>query len=245
MKRQTLSGELRSAFYNPRDLKFIYLEAKFTMFGIASLYKVLREFSALKMSSLAPVPEFDLQQCLTIGHEPLQVFAAGQWVQIKHGLHRGDIGLVDEEFLDEDSVTLFTVMVVPRLEFAEDDDDESRPSKRKWKCQPRPSPRLFNLDECKQENLVQQGDLSYSYKGYSFKYGLQLKTYSERSLSPADEIPPSSFDLFKAAKDRGAEIDMFSMPIRSFWRFEHGERVIIHPSKKIATIASSFNPVDA
>ncbi|KAE9385590.1 hypothetical protein BT96DRAFT_949731 [Gymnopus androsaceus JB14] len=245
MRRQTLSGELRSAFYNPRDVKFIYLEAKFTMFGIASLYEVLREFSALKMSSLAPVPESDLQQCLTIGHEPLQVFAAGQWVQIKHGLYRGNIRLVVEDFLDEDSVTLFTVMVVPRLEFAEDDDDESRPSKHKWKHQPRPSPRLFNLDECKQENLVQQGDLSYSYKGYSFKYGLQLKKYSERSLSPADEIPPLSFDLFKAAKDRGAEIDMLSMPIRSFWRFEHGEQVIIHPSKKFATIASSFNPVDA
>ena len=40
-RHETLSDELRSAFYNPRDANIIYLEAKFTKYGIASLYKVL------------------------------------------------------------------------------------------------------------------------------------------------------------------------------------------------------------
>jgi hypothetical protein len=245
MRHQTLSDELRSAFYTPQDANSIYLEATFTKLGITSLREVLREFSALKVSSLAPVPESDLRKCLTIGNEPRQVFAPGQWVQIRHGLHRGDIGLVANEYLDEDSITLFTVMVIPRLEFAEDDDNTSRPrSKRKLKRQSRPPPRLFNPSEYKQA-LVQQEDLFYCYKAYSFRHGLQFKTYSERSLSPADEIPQSSFELFMTAKGRGAEIDVSSMPIRSAWRFKPGERVIIQPFKKIATIASSFDPSEA
>ena len=65
-RHETLSNELRSAFYNPRDVNFIYLEAKFTKFGISSLYEALREFSALKVSSVAPVPESDLRRCLVI-----------------------------------------------------------------------------------------------------------------------------------------------------------------------------------
>lgn len=245
MKRhKTLSGELRSAFYNPRDAKYVYLEAKFTKLGISSLYEVLREFSALKRSSLAPVPEPDLKKCLTIGDEPRKVFTAGQWVQINQGLYRGDIGFLVDEFPNEDLITLFNVLVIPRLEFAYPDDDESKPSKRQWKRQVRPSPRLFNPDECIQEDLIQQGDQIYSYEHYSFKYGLQVKTYSERTLSLAVEISPLNYSLFKTANDKGAEIDLSSIPIRSFWRFEPGERVVIYPSNRIGTIASSFNPVD-
>lgn len=87
MRHNTLLDELRSAFYNPWNVDFIYLEAKFTKFGIASLYEVLREFSALKVSSLALVPDSNLKKCLTFEEEPRQVFAAGQWVQIKQGLY--------------------------------------------------------------------------------------------------------------------------------------------------------------
>lgn len=224
-RHETLSGELRSAFYNPRDAQFIYLEAKFTKFGISSLYQVLREFSALKRSSLVLVPEPELKQCLTIGDEPHQVFTTGQWVQITRGLYRGDIAYVVDELPNEDLITLFTVLVVPRLQFVyhDDDDDKSKSSKRQWKRQLRPSPRLFNPDECKQEDLVQQRDHVYLFKHYSFKYGLQVKTYSESSLSSANEISPTSYSLFKAAQDRGADINMSFMPMRSFWRFEPGE----------------------
>lgn len=246
MKRhKTLSDELRSAFYNPRDFKFIYLEAKFTKFSIGSLYEVLREFSALKMSSLVSVPEADLKQCLTMGDEPRQVFAPGEWVQIKQGLHRGDIGFILDEILNEDLIALFNVMVIPRLQsaFHDDDDDVNWSSKRRRKRQLRPSPRLFNPDECKQEGLVQQGDHFYSYKNHTFIYGLQVKTYSEHSLSRADHISPLSYSLFKAAEDRGAAIDMSTLPMQSFWRFEPGERVTINPLNKVGTIAS-FNPVD-
>lgn len=223
-RHETLSDELRSAFYNPRNAHYIYLEAKFTKFGISSLYQVLQEFSALRRSSLVLVPELDLKRCLSIGDEPHQVLTCGQWVQIKQGLYRGDIGFLVDEFPNEDLISLFTVLVVPRLQFVYHDDNESNDSlKRNWKRQSRPTPRLFNPKECKQADLLQQSNHVYSYKHHSFKYGLQVKIYSERSLSPADEISPSSYSLFKAAQDKGADIDMSFIPIRSFWRFESGQ----------------------
>lgn len=242
-RHQTLSEELRSVFSNPRDIGYIYLEAHFTKSGISSLREILREYSDLKLSSLAVVPEADLKHCLTIEGDARQVFAAGHWVQIKRGLYRGDVGVVVDDFRDEDSTTGIKVAVVPRLDFSPGDEPSAFTSKRKFSH--RPAPRLFNHTQCAQKSLVQHKQHVFSYKAWRFEYGLLLKIYSESSITPAREMPLALCKLFLSAKDHGANgIDMSSMPIHSFWRFEVGERVIVEPEKKYGTVASPFDPVN-
>lgn len=240
-RHETLSDELRSVFYNSRDIGFLYLEAKFTKSGISSLREVLRGHSDLRMSSIAIVPEADLQRCLTLGDsQPAQqVFAGGQWVQIKRGLYRGDIGLVLEDFRDEDSSTGVRVFVIPRLEFT----NEDCPSISKRKRSNRPSPRLFDPTECNTEQLVQhRSPHAFSYATWHFEYGLQIKTYSAQSLSVAQEVPASALKLFMEAKAKGADIDIHSMPIPSFWRFDVGEEVLFASGQEHGTIVSGFDP---
>lgn len=240
MRHSTLSDELRSVFYNPRDIGYLYLEAKFTKTGISSLRTVLREFSDLKSSSLSIVPEAELKDCLAIRGDNRQVFAAGQWVQINRGLYRGDVGVVVNDYHEEDSTTGIKVLVVPRLDFTPEDSPLIQ-SKRKF-CH-RPSPRLFNSNECAQEDLVRHKEHVFSYKTWRFEHGLLVKFYNQASVSPAREMPLSKCNLFLSAKENGADIDIPSMPIPSFWRFELGERVIVGPQRKYGTIASLFDPV--
>ncbi|KAJ3750352.1 hypothetical protein DFH05DRAFT_1518502 [Lentinula detonsa] len=116
-RHETLSDELQAAFHNPRDVGYLYLEAKFSKSGISSLKEVLCEFSDLKASSLTIVPETELKRCLTItSSDTPQVFAPGEWVLIKWGLYHGDIGLVLNDYCDNESMSGVKVLVVPRLD---------------------------------------------------------------------------------------------------------------------------------
>ncbi|KAJ3990847.1 hypothetical protein F5050DRAFT_1880790 [Lentinula boryana] len=245
MRHETLSDELRSAFYNPRDVGYIYLEAKFTKSGISSLREVLREYSDLRLHTLGIVPEVDLKRCLTVKNDFKQVFAPGQWVSIKHGLYRGDIGLVVEDFREEDSTTGVKVMVVPRLDYYSDKGTlPSLSSKRKRRL--RPSPQLFDPNQCVQEELVpHKRQHVFSYRSWRFDYGLLVKTYNANTLSPAREVPSSVASLFLEAKKRGADIEIESMPTSSLWRFNTGEPVLSTETGKHGTMASSFDPVNA
>ncbi|KAF9064251.1 hypothetical protein BDP27DRAFT_1367314 [Rhodocollybia butyracea] len=239
MRHVTLSDELRSAFYNPRDIGYVYLEAKFTKSGISSLQEVLREFSDLRLFSLALVPEIDHERCLTIVGDLKQVFAPGQWVSIKRGLYRGDVGLVVDDYREQDSTTGVKVMVVPRLDYA--DTPSAVFSKRKRRF--RPSARLFNPAECVQENLIaHRRQHVFSYRSWHFEYGLLLKTYHESSLTPACEVSSPTVVLFQEAKAWGANIELDSRPHSLFWQFEPGDQVFCSENGSHGTMISAFNP---
>ncbi|KAF5361343.1 hypothetical protein D9757_012333 [Collybiopsis confluens] len=244
MRHETLSNELRSAFFNPRDVGYIYLEANFTKSNISSLREVLREFSDLRLRSLGIVAEVDLKRCLVFGTDPKQVFAPGQWVSIKRGLYRGDVGLVIADLCEPDSTTGVQVMVVPRLDHIDEVITSAAPSKRKRRH--RPSARLFNPTECVQEELVaHERRHVFSYKSWRFEYGLQLKSYNERSLVPAREVPSSVGSLFLEAKRQGADIEMESRPTSSLWRFETGEPVFSILTGQYGSVISAFDPVNS
>ncbi|KAF9062821.1 hypothetical protein BDP27DRAFT_1368531 [Rhodocollybia butyracea] len=233
MRHETLSSELRSAFYNPRDVGYINLEANFTKSGISSLREII-------------VPEVDLKRCLTIGKGFKRVFAPGQWVSIKRGLYRGDIGLVVEDLREEDSTTGVKVMVVPRLDYSDKDTDTLRSLSSKRKRRLRPSPQLFDPSQFIQEELVPHKTLHvFSYRSWRFEYGLLVKIYSENTLSPAREVPSSTAGLFLEAKNRGAGIEMESRPTSSLWRFNPGEPVLSTETGNYGTMTSSFDPFSA
>ncbi|KAJ3779681.1 hypothetical protein GGU10DRAFT_337815, partial [Lentinula aff. detonsa] len=187
LKHETLSDELRAVFFNPRDVGYIYLEAQFSKVGISSLREVLRGFSDIRMSTLVVVPERDLQRCLTIPDLDNQVFARGQWIQIKRGLYRGDVGLVVDDYRYDDSTTGIKVLVVPQLEFSNEDGPPTSSSSKRKRPPSRPSPQLFNPSRCIQDQLFCREKHVYSYKSWRFEYGLQLKTYNKLTLSPARE----------------------------------------------------------
>ncbi|KAF5379282.1 hypothetical protein D9757_005319 [Collybiopsis confluens] len=239
MRHATLSDELRAVFYNARDIGYVYLEAQFQKSAISSLREVLREYSDLKLTSLTIVSRDEIKPCLVKKGAIRSVFAAGQWVEIKKGLYRGDIGLVADDFRDDDSVAGVKVMVVPRLDF----EDQPSTSTAKRKQRLRPSPRLFDPTACTQQDLVphEQSQI-FSYKSWRFEYGLQIKIFSERVLSPARQVPPSICSIFMDAKAKGADIDMHSMPIHLFWRFEVGDEVIYRPDQSRGVVASPFDP---
>ncbi|KAJ3764807.1 hypothetical protein FB446DRAFT_795698 [Lentinula raphanica] len=247
IRHETLAQELRAVFYNPSDVGHIFLEAKFTQGGIGSLHKALREYSDIKLSSLAVVPEPELGRCLRVpSSDTEQVFAPGQWVQIKRGLYQGDVGLVTEDFRDEASLRGVQVMVVPRLQFT-DEDAPSTTSSSKRKLPSRPPPQLFTPTKCAQEQLIRHKRKHvYSYKSWRFEYGLQVKVYSHTSLCPSWRIHPSLCRLFMDAKSMagtGHLIEMSSMPIPSFWKFEPGEQVLVHSDegRRIGKVLTSVH----
>ncbi|KAE9385140.1 hypothetical protein BT96DRAFT_1007328 [Gymnopus androsaceus JB14] len=202
-KHEVLHKELSSAFYNPRDVGYVYLEARFSKSGPQSLREVLRGLYNTKMSTLALVPESELKKCLHMQDE--RGYAHGQWVQI-----RG-----------------VKVLVVPRLSLAASNKHYASSSKRKRDA-PCPPSELFQPAKCKHD-LVKRGD-RYMYKSWTFKHGLLVKVFNLSSVSPARKIPISLFHLFSESKKRAGK-DLFeiaSMPLPSFWHFDPGEKVIVH-----------------
>lgn len=231
-KHALLHDELLSAFSNPRDVSYVYLEARFSKSGPLLLREVLRELLNVKMSTLALVPESDLKSCLHIHDE--RGFSPGQWVQIKRGLYRGDVSLVHESYHDDDSARGVKVLMVPRLSLASSSKHYAPSSKRKRDAR-QPPPELFQPAKCKHD-LIKRGN-RYVYKSWTFvEYGLLVKVFNLSSVSPAREIPISLFQLFTESKKRAGQelFEIATMPLPSFWHSDPGEKVIIH-DKESAT----------
>ncbi|KAJ3715440.1 hypothetical protein C8R42DRAFT_556964, partial [Lentinula raphanica] len=115
----------------------------------------------------------------------------------------------------------------------------------KRKLSSRPPPQLFNPTKCVQDELIRhKQEHIFSYKSWRFEYGLQVKVFNSISLGPARDIPLSICRLFmdaKAIAGAGHLIEMSSMPVPSFWKFEPGEKVIIHSDDctRFGTLVSS------
>lgn len=201
MKYQDLKSELRSVFYTPRDIGFLYLEARFSRAGPRSLREVLRAFSDIKMSSLALVPEADLGKCLHIGStENDMTFAPHQWVQVKRGIHKGDIGLIRDVYHGVGSSRGVKVWVIPRLGLTDEDPPSSSSSKRK-RCNSRPPLKLFDRESSIQfRGLSEVGEFQYSYKSWSFEFGLQVKVFNPSSLCSARQMSTGVYTIFMEAQ---------------------------------------------
>jgi len=232
MKHRDLKSELRSVFHNPRDIGFLYLEARFSRTGPRSLREVLRAFSDTRMSSLGMVPEVDIGKCLHIGSTTDDItFAPRQWVQVKRGIYKGDIGLICDVYHGAGSSRGLKVWVIPRLGLTDEDPPCSSPTKRKRRNH-RPPLKLFDRESCTQLNgFSEDGKYQYSYKSWTFEFGLQLKVFNPSSVSPAREMSTNVFALFMEAQRLAGERFLFeeaTMPLPSCWRFEVGEPVIIY-----------------
>ncbi|KAF5340159.1 hypothetical protein D9757_014986 [Collybiopsis confluens] len=223
-KHEFLSKELRSAFFNPRNPGTIYLEAQLCREdNVTSLYHTLRTLHSVRIRTLTLVPEEDTAACLHIHDAHREVVATPrEWVTIKRGLYKGDVGVVIREFDDLGGVQGSEIALVPRLSMSPSTFGKRRvPNSSSFK---RPPPALFNPLSCAQDGL-RKTDEGYTFGRWTFANGLLLKRFHNSSLTPARIMPSGLLSLFQESKH--PLVCSTNMPIPREWRFEIGERVLI------------------
>ena len=167
--------------------------------------------------------------------DPISVVNASQWIRIRNGVYKGDLGFV----------TLVEawgaqVLVVPRLKMPTPQADTSLKRKR---TAIKPEPRLFDpatFSSIFQRQAKPQRDGSYTYRGLVFHHGLLRLNLDLHSISPVSEsagIPSRILGLFKVSSHPAVTGSKFPRPEE--WIFEEGERVIVSLEKdSAATIAA-------
>lgn len=145
-------------------------------------------------------------------------FAEGDWVQIKKGLYRGDLGLVDAVH-----GWGVTVLLIPRMS-----PDIVKDQKRKRKLTYiRPTPRLFNLKEYEGSQLAytqHTGTNSFSIGNLRLQSGLLSKDYEFSTVKGQPQtIPYEAFRLFELSKHHRVQTSACLCPQE--WRFAYGDRV--------------------
>ncbi|CAA7270383.1 unnamed protein product [Cyclocybe aegerita] len=152
-----------------------------------------------------------------------------QWVQVRKGIYRGDIGLVVK--VESWGVE---VLLVPHLAVL-----IMEPSLKRKRSVVPPKPALFEPNVIKylyDINPIQKSDGLYTFHGLHFKHRLLQKHYDFHSLaSTAVDMPSYFFLLFKASDHPSLHTSRFPRPRE--WIFEQGERVIICSSGKSGVVA--------
>lgn len=216
-KHRNLSTELRSAFINPQIPGTLYLEASFHHKG--QLQLTLRTLSSVRASTLAHVPKDDVQACLRVRGKHLSIpHFETEWVSIKRGLYRGDVGVVVGSYEKWGGMQGTQVVVVPRLLFS---NPSSQKRKRGYQ---RPPPRLFDPSQCVQ-GLVHKSNGSYVFENWTFEAGFLCKTFHLLSLEPAKIMPSELLPLFRQSTH--PLIRLSTMPIPAHWSFQAGEHVMV------------------
>ena len=163
--------------------------------------------------------------------DPISVVKAGQWIWVRKGVYKGDLGFVTrvESWGTE-------VLVVPRLKTPAPKGDTSLKRKRSA-IKPEQGlfdPTTFSFIFHRQPKL--QHDGSYTSRGLVFHHGLQRLNLDMHSISPVSAgVSSRTLGLFKLSSHPALTGSNFPRPEE--WIFEEGERVIVS-SEKEATIAA-------
>ena len=163
--------------------------------------------------------------------DPISVVKAGQWIWVRKGVYKGDLG-----FVTRVEAWGAEVLVVPRLKTPTPQGDTSLKRKR-TAIQPEQGlfdPATFSFIFQRQPKL--QHDGSYTSRGLVFHHGLLRLKLDMHSISPVSAgVPSRTLGLFKLSSHPALTGSNFPCPEE--WIFEEGERVIVS-SEKEATIAA-------
>ncbi|KAE9398584.1 hypothetical protein BT96DRAFT_821645 [Gymnopus androsaceus JB14] len=201
------------------------------------------------MATLTRVPPNELRKTLTVPQSSCTInFIPGQWVRVKRGLYRGDVGCVsraEDESLSRPGVT---VLLVPRLVYplqVIDTPDEALRSKApfsKRKRETRPPLALLEPSKCR-NHLQRISSTDFRYQNWDFSGGLILKLFSKQTLVAAQEIPSEIASLFQTVQEQhDGLVNLATMPLPAFWDFQEGERVLIIASnseRKAGTVQTA------
>ena len=216
--------QIRSAFTRGSLPGAIYVEGNLdagTMSLINLTPGIIRKRTGVVRQLIDPS---DWVKLLTM-EDPISVVKAGQWIRVRNGVYKGDLG-----FVTRVEAWGAQVLVVPRLK---------TPSRKRKRTDPKPEPRLFDPATFssmfqRQPNL--QSDGSYTSRGLVFHHGLLRLDLDLHSISPNSEgISSRMLALFKLSSHPAVTVSQFPRPEE--WIFEVGERVIVS-SEKEATVAA-------
>jgi transcription antitermination factor NusG len=231
LQRATGEHKIRSAFSRVSLGGSIYVEGILDANTVSLLYLtpgiIRKRSSGVVRQAIDPS---DWVKLLTM-HDPMMVVKAGQWVRVRSGVYKGDLG-----FVMEVEASGARVLVVPRLK---PPTPEAAASLKRKRTAIRPEPRLFDPTTFssvfqRQANLEYNG--TYTSRGLVFDHGLlrlDLNLYSVSVNSTA--VPSQILGLFKQSSHPSLTRSTFPCPEE--WIFEEGERVTVCSSGKEATIA--------
>ena len=223
---------IRSAFTRGSVRGAIYVEGHLDADMISILHftpGIIRKRSGVVHQLIDPS---DWVKLLTM-QDPISVVKAGQWIWVRKGVYKGDLGFVTrvEAWGTE-------VLVVPRLKTPTPTLQGDTSLKRKRTAikpeQGLFDPATFSFTFQRQPKL--QHDGSYTSRGLVFHHGLLRLNLDMHSISPVSAgVPSRTLALFKLSSHPALTRSNFPRPEE--WIFEEGERVIVS-SEKEATIAA-------
>jgi hypothetical protein len=231
LQRVTSDHQIRSAFTRGSFRGSIYVEGVLdanTTFLLSSTPGIIWKRSGLVRHTIDPS---DWVKLLTM-KDPMMVVKARQWIRVRNGVYKGELGFVTHV---EDWGA--RVLVVPRLKTPTARADTSLKRKR-TPIKPEPSlfdPATFSTMFHSEPKLLYDG--SYTSRGLVFHHGLLQLNLDLHSISlNSAGIPSRILGLFKLSSHPALVGSSFPPPEE--WTFEEGERVLLVSSGKEATIVA-------
>lgn len=182
---------ISSAVQSEKLQGYIYVEAR----DEASVLNALAGLNLAYSKRPVLVPHEQMQNTLSIDKAKLADLRQGQFIRVRRGLYKGDLGMVC--FIEEHRTSI-EVKLVPRLDafedYNQDDDDDN-----KWKKKPhnKPEQRFFNEHEIDSSAITYRHDdklnknmVYYRNKNMKFYNGFIYKTFNVKALN-LDNINPT------------------------------------------------------
>jgi hypothetical protein len=239
LQRAISKHQIRSAFTRGSIRGSIYVEGILDVDTISLLNStpgiIRTQFGIVRQS----IDSSDWVKLLTM-QDSITVVKAGQWIRVRTGVYKGDLGFVKcvEAWGAQ-------VLVVPRLKTS---TPETATSLKRKRTAIRPGPGLFDPATFssvfgRQPKLQRDG--TYFSRGLVFDHGLLQLSLDLHSISlNSTGIPSRILGLFNLSSHPALTGTKFPCPEE--WVFEEGERVIVSSSKEatIAAVKSSHLEVD-
>jgi hypothetical protein len=240
LQRSISKHQIRSAFTRGSIRGSIYVEGILdvdTISLLSSTPGIIRMQSGIVRQS---IDASDWVKLLTM-QDPITAVKAGQWIRVRTGAYKNDLGFVKcvEAWGAQ-------VLVVPRLKTST--PKTAVTSLKRKRTAIRPEPRLFDpatFSSVFQRQPKLQHDGTYSSRGLVFDHGLlQLNLDLHSLFLNSTGVPSQVLGLFNLASHPALNGTAFPRPKE--WIFEEGERVVVSSSKEatIAAVKSSHLEVD-
>jgi hypothetical protein len=231
LQRATNDHRIRSAFTRGSVRGSIYVEGILDadMISLLNLTPgIIRKKSGVVREIIDPS---DWVKLLTM-QDPMTVVKASQWIRVRNGVYKGDVG-----FVTHVEAWGARVLVVPRLKTP---TPQAAASLKRKRTAIRPEPRLFDpatFSSVIQRQAKLQYNGTYTSRRLVFDHGLLRLNLDLHSVSVNSTAAPGEIlGLFKLSSHPSLIGSKFPRPEE--WIFEEGERVTVCSSEKEATIAA-------
>lgn len=224
--------ELRSAFTRGSVRGWVYLETSMKEHLVRLLMRTpgiihTRQTGVVRQ----PIDFQDWTKMLMMQDGKLQP-AIGQWVRVRKGTYKGDVGVVG----GVENWSGVRLLLLPR----QPPPRSSTSLKRKC-SQSRPEAALFDpitASRVYQIDPLKQDDDVYLFRGKMFDHGLILLPFDTHSVSSAF-VQMSSSTFFSFQQSRHPVVLSSSPPCPSDWNVTIGERVLIPSSGKRGVVSTT------